>query len=255
MTPPPPPHLLFTLPHIAVMTTGEDVLSGTWSLPYCPIRLWIFLFKQKSRLPRNITFQSNWSTSVQPVVRKSPFQNGQWWSGGSIYATTQIHNMSHKQGTSPLHWQHEQHRATRHSTQRDIAARERAYFLWGSSPCLEWRVYTHNASRGRRGGSPGQNAPPLGSPGSTGRGPPWCRTGKRRSPCYLGRDENKDGWNIAPVAKTTRVCYRSLNGPFICFMTLAFKQVQTEKIKSCSQQIESKRVCCLDSFYHLVYVH
>ena len=81
----------------------------------------------------------------------------------------------------------------KHSTQRDIAVRERAYFLWGSSPCLEWRVYTHNASPARRGGSPGQSAPPLGSPGSTGPGPLWCRTGRRRSPCYLQVEEG-DRW-------------------------------------------------------------
>lgn len=85
----------------------------------------------------------------------------------------------------------------KHSTQRDIAVRERAYFLWGSSPCLEWRVYTHNASPARRGGSPGQSAPPLGSPGSTGPGPLWCRTGRRHSPCYLQvkeGDRDGDGW-------------------------------------------------------------
>lgn len=144
--------------------------------------------------------------------------------GGSIFATTQMHNMSHKQGTAPLHGQHEQHRSTR---QRDIAARERAYFLWGSSPCLEWRVYTHNASRGHQGGSPGQSALPLGFPGSTGRGPLWCRTGKRHSPCYLQGDKNEDGWNIAPVTQKPQVCYQDLNGPFICFITLAIKQVQT----------------------------
>lgn len=110
----------------------------------------------------------------------------QWWS----YRSWLRHNTNAQQKTtnkacSPLHWQHEQHQATKHSTQLDIAVRERAYFLWGSSPCLEWRVYTHNASPARRGGSPGQSAPPLGSPGSTGPGPLWCRTGKRHSPCYL----------------------------------------------------------------------
>lgn len=98
---------------------------------------------------------------------------------------TNAQQKSHKQGMAPPHWQHEQHQATQHSTQLDIAVRERAYFLWGSSPCLEWRVYTHNASPARRGGSPGQNAPPLWSPGSTGPGLLWCRTGKRHSPCYL----------------------------------------------------------------------
>lgn len=204
--------------------------------------------------PLNTTFQSNWSTSVQPEVRKSQFDNGQWWSPGEgeIFATTQMHDMSHKQGTAPLHGQHEQHRSTR---QRDIAARERAYFLWGSSPCLEWRVYTHNASRGHQGGSPGQNALPLGFPGSTGRGPLWCRTGKRHSPCYLQGDENKGGWNIAPVTQKPQVCYQDLNGPFICFITLATKQVQTEEIRPCSQQIESKQVCCCDRVHRLGYVY
>ena len=42
------------------------------------------------------------------------------------------------------------------------------------------------------------------------------------------------------------VCSQSLNRPFICFITLAIKQVQTEEIKPCCQQIESKQVCCLD---------
>lgn len=91
----------------------------------------------------------------------------------------------------------------------DIAVRERAYFLWGSSPCLEWRVYTHNASPARRGGSPGQSAPPLGSPGSTGLGQLWCRTGKHRSPYYLQKELRDGHWdgNISCYASDNPVCY------------------------------------------------
>lgn len=120
----------------------------------------------------------------------------------------------------------------KHSTQLDIAVRERAYFLWGSSPCLEWRVYTHNASPARRGGSPGQSAPPLGSPGSTGPGPLWCRTGKRRSPCYLW-ERNVTG----PVIQQTEFYWPHTPQTF-SFMHPAIRQVRREKIKPWFHQTE-----------------
>lgn len=128
--------------------------------------------------------------SVQPVVRKSSFPNDQIKTNDGL---TGLVMPQHKCTTENHKTRHVNHctdntsntKRQKHSTQLDIAVRERAYFLWGSSPCLEWRVYTHNASPARRGGSPGQNAPPLWSPGSTGPGLLWYRTGKRRSPCYL----------------------------------------------------------------------
>lgn len=94
---------------------------------------------------------------------------------------------------------HGQHQSDRNIRDKPSPARERAYFLWGSSPCLEWRVYTHNASPARRGGSPEQNAPPLGSPGSTGPGLLWCRTGRRRSPCYLRVIEGGQGRGMGEI--------------------------------------------------------
>lgn len=118
----------------------------------------------------------------------------QWWSS---HATTQHRCTTRGPRTRRGDHLHGQTWATpkrqKHSKQAIACERDRAYFLWGSSPCLEWRVYTHNASPARRGGSPGRNAPPLGSPGSTGLGPLWCRTGRRRSPCYLWVIEGRQG--------------------------------------------------------------
>lgn len=137
--------------------------------------------------PRNTTFLENWSQFSQ-WLEKAHFlmiRLKRWWSYRSSYATKPQNRKPQNKACHHCTDNTSNTKRQKHSTQLDIAVRERAYFLWGSSPCLEWRVYTHNASPARRGGSPGQNAPPLWSPGSTGPGLLWCRTGKRRSPCYL----------------------------------------------------------------------
>lgn len=148
-----------------------------------------------------------------------------WWSYRSSYATTQMHNTKPQTRhiTTALHWQHEQHQTTKHSTQLDIAVRERAYFLWGSSPCLEWRVYTHNASLARRGGSPRQSAPPPGSPGSTGPGLLWCRTGKRRSPCYLQVEGRETDTKMGEIPYPESLLSSDPSNPFKQFYNPGFQ--------------------------------
>lgn len=84
------------------------------SFPIVPSDCRFSYWKTAADCPQNITSTcSNWSTSVQPVLDRVHFRMAGDGLVGQLMPQHK-HNMSHKQAMSPLHWQHEQHRATRH---------------------------------------------------------------------------------------------------------------------------------------------